>query len=84
MVNITIIPTKEEKQKVTFPCLMQDADNEKNGKSLIVLFTDCTCGIVLYSEYKSIDIGDKSNDWDDCEDEKYWIPFKGEIKLKNG
>ena len=84
MIKSSIVETIENKKGITYPCVMKDADSEKNGKTLIVLFTDCTCGIVLYSEYKSVEIGDKSNDWDDCEDEKYWIPFKGEIKLKNG
>lgn len=83
MVNSVIVSTTENKQKITYPCVMKDSYSEKNGKNLIVLFTDCSCGVVLYSDYESIEIGDKSNDWDDCEDEKYWIPLKGGVLITN-
>lgn len=78
-----IVEKKEEAPP--FPRLMLSIlDNEL---PYVVLFTSARKGMIVNIGndriYTTLKVGAYSETWLSCEDRKVWIPFNGEITLKN-
>lgn len=91
MISTKINSPTETETPITFPIIMEmiNPKERKNGRELIVMFTDPDRAIVLHAQNSNRTVGqiiknDNENERLIPPDEnKYWRPFKGELVMKN-
>ena len=72
--------TNENPSKTNgFPKLMKFKNQVNPNESFIVLFTDFTTGVVVFSTYNSWKVGCHHRKWA----EEYFKDYDGEVVLKN-
>ena len=72
----SVIKTNDLKGEIKYPCLMT---THSRILSIVVLFNDRRCGVVVYSEWKFQPIGFYSEEWV----MSGFTPFDGTIELSN-